>query len=149
MRKVLQLDSKNLKNLHSLRAEVLRPGLPIKSSYYSEDTHQSTIHLAFKASDNQLCSIATFIKESSPLFAEEHQYRLRGMATAKDHRKRGLGSSLLHEAFNILKEKEVNILWCNARVLAISFYKKLGFETIGEQFDIPRIGPHFVMKKLL
>lgn len=37
------------------------------------------------------------------------------------------------------------VLWCNARVGALGFYLRLGFATIGEEFEIAGIGPHFVM----
>ncbi|MBG31354.1 MAG: hypothetical protein CMI31_15360 [Opitutae bacterium] len=37
-------------------------------------------------------------------------------------------------------------IWCNARLAAIPLYKRLGFEEVGQPFDIPGIGPHLVMR---
>jgi len=149
MQKVIQLNSANLHHLHALRSQVLRPGLPIEASYYPEDTQDETLHLAIGDNQEQLSAIATFIEQKSPLFAQQQQYRLRGMATAELKRRQGLGSRLLLAAFLILKGRNIELIWCNARVNALSFYKYHGFKIIGEEFDIPGIGPHFIMKKLL
>jgi predicted GNAT family N-acyltransferase len=53
----------------------------------------------------------------------------------------------LQKAVQILKEKSNNILWCNARIAAVDFYKKHGFQTFGEKFDILYVGEHYVMLK--
>jgi hypothetical protein len=37
-------------------------------------------------------------------------------------------------------------VWCNARTPAVGFYEKLGFSTIGEEFELPPIGPHYLME---
>jgi len=37
------------------------------------------------------------------------------------------------------------LLWCNARVPAVAFYERAGFEVRGEPWDEPHIGPHVAM----
>ena len=39
------------------------------------------------------------------------------------------------------------MLWCNARLVAVEFYKYNGFKIIGNLFDIAGIGPHYYMYK--
>ena len=34
----------------------------------------------------------------------------------------------------------------NARTLAVPFYRAHGFVSVGEEFEIPDVGPHFVMR---
>ena len=51
------------------------------------------------------------------------------------------------KAFKLLQKKDVDIIWCNARLGAFNFYKKLGFEVIGDIFNIKDIGPHYYMFK--
>ena len=51
------------------------------------------------------------------------------------------------QAFQEIKKKEGTLLWCNARLIAVEFYKKLGLQTIGKEFDISDIGPHYLMYK--
>jgi hypothetical protein len=41
----------------------------------------------------------------------------------------------------------VKYLWCNARVVAVNFYEKQGLAKMGESFDIPQVGEHYVMFK--
>ena len=37
-------------------------------------------------------------------------------------------------------------LWCNARTPALSLYRRAGFEATSEEFQTPRIGPHYRME---
>ena len=79
----------------------------------------------------------------------EKQFQLRGMATKENYQGKGFGKMLMTKSEELLKEKEVIIVWCNARIVALDFYKKQGFIIIGKEFDIPQIGGHFVMYKKL
>jgi predicted GNAT family N-acyltransferase len=38
-------------------------------------------------------------------------------------------------------------LWCNARVPALGFYLRAGFEVEGDEFEIDGIGPHVVVTR--
>jgi GNAT superfamily N-acetyltransferase len=72
-------------------------------------------------------------------------YQLRGMATAEEARNGGLGGALVHACTAYARNQNAQVLWCNARIVALEFYRKLGFDTIGPQFDVPDVGPHFRM----
>ena len=67
------------------------------------------------------------------------------MATEENHRKRGYGKEIMKKAFTEIREKRGDLIWCNARLVAVDFYKKLGMQTTGEMFDISDIGPHYLM----
>jgi ribosomal protein S18 acetylase RimI-like enzyme len=69
------------------------------------------------------------------------------MATHPDYQKKGFSSSLLKTGFPIVKQNLCSIVWCNARSPVVGFYEKLGFKIIGNRFEIPEIGPHFLMVK--
>ncbi|MGI8983191.1 MAG: GNAT family N-acetyltransferase, partial [Acidimicrobiales bacterium] len=36
-------------------------------------------------------------------------------------------------------------LWCNARMSAVGFYLRAGFEVVSDEFDVAGIGAHVVM----
>jgi ribosomal protein S18 acetylase RimI-like enzyme len=72
-------------------------------------------------------------------------YQLRGMATAPEARGRGLGRALVHACIAFAREDGAELVWCNARVGAVGFYHKQGFEIVGDEFEIPDVGPHFRM----
>lgn len=72
-------------------------------------------------------------------------WRLRGMATEPDVRGAGFGTALLAACMEHVAASGGGELWCNARVPAVGFYQRAGFEVVSEAFDIAGIGPHVVM----
>ena len=129
-----------------LRQEVLRKGKPFSSTIYDKDNNLNTFHLACLEQEKIICC-ATFYPEPLKDVLSNNSYRLRGMATDENYRRRGAGKKLVTEAFKKLKAKKADLLWCNARLVAVEFYKTLGFKTKGELFDIKDIGPHYLMFK--
>jgi hypothetical protein len=76
-------------------------------------------------------------------------WQLRGMATNTEHQGKGFGRILLTGAEKILIDlSPIRLLWCNARVKAVPFYQKLGWEIISDVFE-KTAGPHRQMKKKL
>ena len=71
------------------------------------------------------------------------------MATHPDHRAKGVGTKLMHFAFDHLNSLKADVLWCNARENALAFYERLGLVIEGPPFDIAGIGEHFLMYKKL
>jgi predicted GNAT family N-acyltransferase len=113
---------------------------------YQGDEAESTIHLgAFW--DEKLISIGTFIQAAHPELAASLPYQLRGMATDPHYRRQKAGSTLLFRAEELLKQKNCDLLWCNARYHIKDYYTHMGFEELGGIFEIIPIGPHVVMYK--
>ncbi|WP_417855306.1 GNAT family N-acetyltransferase [Xanthomarina gelatinilytica] len=129
-----------------VRQPVLREGKPIEACVFDWDTEEDTFHLGlfFKS---HLIGVASFMKNNSPIFSEPRQYQLRGMAILKEFQQKGLGKQLIDEGENILIQKKVDLLWFNAREIAVEFYKSKGFLISGDAFTIPNIGIHYVMLK--
>lgn len=142
-------------NLREIKAEetwpvrhpVLRAGRPLEDVYMEADEKESTFHLGVFYNQN-IVAIASFMEDSHPDFSGV-QSRLRGMAVLPEFRKKGLAELLLTKGEALLKERGRTLLWFNARIVALSFYKNLGYEIVGDEFDIPKVGPHFRMKKSL
>ena len=134
------------KDIRPLRNLVLRPNLPIETTYYDLDNDIKTFHLA-SIMDNTIISIGTFYPENDIELQTKNGYRLRGMATHPKFRRKSAATKLMKESFVLLKEKKCDVLWCNARLVAVEFYKSLGFKITGKIFDIPSIGPHYKMYK--
>jgi|TARA_B110000305_G_scaffold237204_1_gene299986 predicted GNAT family N-acyltransferase len=131
---------------YSVRKEVLRNNLPLPEAMEG-DFEKFTFHLGMFL-NTELIGVATFMKNKNSSF-NGVQYQLRGMATCQNYQHRGVGRKLLFKGIAILKKRNVEVLWCNARVTALSFYDKLGFISVGEEFEIHLVGPHFVMFKKL
>ena len=125
-----------------IRLEVLRKGIDLPYKF-KEDLKDDTFHLGVFYKE-KLVTIATFIKNKLKDL-EGEQYQLRGMATLPEVRGKGFGKVIIEEAVKILKEKNVDFLWCNARKEVTSFYEKLNFVKLGEEFMVEKVGPHFKM----
>lgn len=125
-----------------LRHKVLRPTLPFESSIMPNDGDASSIHFACFNGDTVL-SVASFFQEPFASMPEKSAYRLRGMATQTNEQGKGYGTKILTEAKRYLKTNtKTKLVWCNARTTAFGFYENCGFNIVGEEFDIPNLGPH-------
>lgn len=131
-----------------IRQAVLRKGKPLTACVFEGDEQADTFHLgAFE--ERELLGIVTLMANKNAKFSPEDQYQLRGMAVMPNARKKGLARLLLEKSEELLLGKNIKLLWCNARKKAVGFYAKQGFETRGESFEIPQIGTHFLMYKIM
>ncbi|HEY2769303.1 MAG TPA: GNAT family N-acetyltransferase [Solirubrobacteraceae bacterium] len=76
-------------------------------------------------------------------------WRIRGMATAPEARGRGAGSAVLAALIAHAAEHGATRVWCNARIGARSLYERAGLHVASEEFEVPEIGPHYVMEMAL
>ena len=132
-----------------LRSLVLRNGLPESECLFEHDKLSTTFHLGYVDEEGQIVCILTCMKENHGKLPKD-AYRLRGMATHPDSRRKGYAAELLNAAITHLKTQlNIEYLWFNARTIAFPFYEALGFEFMSDEFDIPSIGPHREMFKML
>ncbi len=150
----LQIVQVDAEVVRPLRSSVLRPGQPAEALIYDGDDHPQACHVAAELAD-EVVGIATVYPEAPPasystllpavLYAGETSFRLRGMAVASDQQGRGIGAQCLKACFAHIREQGGTHMWCNARVGALTFYERMGLESVGPEFDIPGIGPHYLM----
>lgn len=130
---------------HTLRQRVLRPNQRLDELVYPGDGEHTTFHLGAITAQNQVVGIGSFYLAKHPLEPQKGDWRLRGMAVDPRWQNQGVGQRLVGEGTKAVGERGGTRLWCNARVTAMGFYEKLGFVTQGQAFDIPKVGPHYVM----
>lgn len=145
---VLQTKQVAVEQILPLRRDILRPGKTLEQSRFDGDLDPHTFHLALFENEKVL-SVASFMANHSDKLPHSRQYQLRGMAVAKDRQGKGLGKILFQKGEDILREKGIEILWFNARSHAVPFYEKAGCTVVGNEFQIPNVGPHFLMIKKL
>ena len=130
----------------TVRLPVLRPGMPPESPILEHDDDPGTRH--FGAFDGaRLVGVATFFAEPCAGRPGPYAWRLRGMATLHDMQGRGAGRALVEEGVRVATASGAALMWCNARVGACGFYEKLGFVAVGDEFELPVAGKHYVMIK--
>ena len=127
-----------------LRQSELRPGRPLAAAKFTGDDLPSTKHFgAFQGND--LVGIASLFLAEMPEHPGINAWQLRGMATAPAVRGAGFGRALVAACVAFATESGKPLIWCNARTSAVEFYRKLGWEILGAEFEVPDVGPHFHM----
>lgn len=136
-----------------LRQRVLRPHQTIADQVYEGDGAPGAAHFAVFAEDvagGQPIGIASITPEPHPVSPAPGDWRIRGMATDPDAgRGVGAGARLLQACLDHARAEGGARVWCNARSPAVGFYARAGFTIEGDEFELPAIGPHFLMSLLL
>jgi GNAT superfamily N-acetyltransferase len=132
--------------LYVLRRDVLRPGQPLNAAMHDYDFKPDTFHVAAFGPLHQVAACATFYPEPAPYDANDNAWRLRAMASLPELRGQGYGAAALRYGITEIRRRGGTLLWCNARSGALGFYERIGFSTVGDEFEIESIGPHFVME---
>jgi len=144
---MIEIRSIQAEQTYPIRKEELRKNVSL-SHVMAGDEEPDTLHLGIFLS-GELVGIVSLMRGTIPFFKDSPQYQIRGMATSGTHQGKGFGKRLLKEAENRLKAKGVEVIWCNARVVALDFYLKMGYAIHGTVFELPEIGPHYKMYKRL
>lgn len=108
-----------------IRHQVLWPDKPL--SFCEVGSDDSAIHYGAFVDEKLVCVASVYI--------DKHEARLRKFATLPKYQKQGIGSKVIARIINDLKLKNVSYLWCDARISAASFYKKLGLNIEGKEFQ--------------
>lgn len=132
------------KDCYELRLKVLKRKEWDYAYQYSGDEETTTFHLGIFHED-RLVTIASFFANSNEHIVAQNPIQLRGMATLSEYQGKGLGRLMIQAAIEESKKRDHDLLWCNAREEAVKFYEKLGFQIRSNRFEIPKVGPHFVM----
>ena len=155
--KALQLQPEEIQQL---RNEVLWPHKSFENCILETDRLSSTFHFGVKV-DGLTVATVTFQQEKSDKLKQdsskdvsqdalqEKQYRLRAMAVREGYRGQGFGDAIVEAGLNHLRELGVEVVWCDARVAALNFYRRLHFNELEEEYEIPIIGMHRFMWKVL
>lgn len=130
---------------YDLRLRVLWPHKErIENCVIDIDNREDAIHLG-TFDGERIVAIGSLFKSDTPKIQHKEKYRLRAMASDPEYRGRGAGEMLVRKAIEILRSKNMDVLWCDARLTAIGFYEKIGFNVIDEIYEVPIIGPHKFM----
>ncbi len=132
-----------------LRHAILRPHQPIEALVFGGDDAPDALHVgAFIG--HELVGIASVSRDPLPGETGQRIWRLRGMATVEKVRGIGCGRALVEACVAHVLTHNGTLLWCNGRTSAMGFYRSLGFETRGDEYDSPAgTGPHYVFVRQL
>jgi predicted GNAT family N-acyltransferase len=129
-----------------LRQRVLRPHQTVAEQVYAGDDAPGAAHFAAYDEEGRVVGIASVTPEAYPMGGGSGDFRIRGMATDPESgRGRGLGGALLRACLDHARGAGAARVWCNARSPVRGFYEREGFVVEGQEFELPEIGPHFLM----
>jgi predicted GNAT family N-acyltransferase len=139
---LVRIEQVGFERVRPLRAAVLRPGLPVELAHYEQDEMSTTVHLAALDGADEVVACSTWSPEP---WDGRPGWRLRGMATADSVRGQGVGGLLVEAGLEVGVAVGAEVAWCNARTGALGFYRRFGFEPVGEEFHVQHAGPHYRM----
>lgn len=140
------IQQQELAEIIPLRQQLLRPGRPAASCYFTGDDGSQPSHHFGALVDDQLVAIASIYATHYPLDDTLPGWQLRGVATLAQYRGRGLASALVREAVAFAAMQGASLVWCNVRSKAQGMYSRQGFYAVGDEFMIADIGWHRLMR---
>lgn len=129
-----------------VRQPVLRKGMPVATCHFVGDELDTTTHFGFFENEI-LIGVVSLFETKNGTFIDSKQFQIRGMAVLENHQEKGIGKALIHHCETFVTQKKSQLIWFNARENALPFYTKMGFEVIGNPFEIDTIGIHYLMNK--
>jgi GNAT superfamily N-acetyltransferase len=127
-----------LARTRGLRRDILRPHETVAEMAAHEPADAFAVG-AFEG--NELVAVGFIAPDGEP-----GGWRIRGMATAPPARGIGAGTAILDALLRHANKHSARRIWCNARTPARAFYERAGLHVVSEEFELPEIGPHFVME---
>jgi GNAT superfamily N-acetyltransferase len=152
----IAVDLVDLDATFALRKAVLRPWLTpeeAQATWAGTPAQFQVGALRDGPEGRQLVSTAGFLIEAHPDYLADFgpaPWRLRGMATLPEARGRGLGGRVLDFGIAEIARRLAAAgaasatLWCSGRTVAQRFYERHGFAAVGEVYETPGTGPHYV-----
>ena len=134
---------------HPLRRTVLRDGTKADQVVFDGDDESTTFHLGVRDGD-ALIAISTWMARRYPDLPAIAGYQLRGMAIEPTRRAGGVGTLLLDGGIDRCRSQAANLVWARARLTALGFYERHGFETRGPEYtDLTTGLPHIDIVRIL
>ena len=135
---------------YDLRTAVLRADTPTSDPKYAEDTKQGTVHLGIFDENKTLIATSTWVINPWQHDLLVTAVQLRGMAVATSHQKSGLGKLLLDAGIVHAKTLDAKYIWAKARDLALAFYLRNNFVSVGDGFTegVTQMPHHLVVREI-
>ncbi|WP_290792024.1 GNAT family N-acetyltransferase [Flavihumibacter sp. UBA7668] len=117
-----------LKEVLAIRQEVMYPGKSIELANVQGD--ETAIHWGLQINNKTVSVISLFDSEK---YGKSLQFRK--FATLTIEQGKGYGTMLLNAVVDYAVEKRYQAVWCNARLTALSWYQKFGFQQEGHVWN--------------
>ena len=129
-----------------LRSAVLRPDvakIAAGLAYYEDD---GAVHFGAYLKGT-LIAVATFTPFAESGERDLESYQLRGAATHSNFQGQGVGQTMIGAGIGECFRRGASSIWCDGRSSAKTFYERLGFTPVGEEFQTAS-GLHYRFRRL-
>lgn len=135
--------------LLAVRASVFIEEQHVPPDLERDDDDARALHVLARALDGAAIGTGRLLVEGGP---GDDAYAATGrigrMAVLPDWRRRGVGASLLHALLDLARDRALARICLHAQRDAVAFYRRFGFETLGDEFVEAGI-PHISMWRAL
>jgi predicted GNAT family N-acyltransferase len=135
---------------YALRTAVLRDGDASRSVVFPEDHDPGAFHLGVRADDGRLVATSSWIPRPLAGHEDVRAVQLRGMATATELQRSGVGGLLFEAGVARSTELGFDLVWARARDSALPFYAQHRCVVLGDGFidDTTGLPHHIVVRQL-
>jgi len=137
--KIIDHGTPDYQRMVQLRNEILRKPLGL---YFTEEElekeKQEILIGAFE--DDKMLACCMLVREA------DRTMRLRQMAVINNLQGKGVGRAIMQFAENVARDLGYRKMTMHARISAVGFYEKLGYQAYGDLFEEVTI-PHVMMEK--
>jgi GNAT superfamily N-acetyltransferase len=139
--KIIDHGSPEYQQMVQLRNDILRKPLGLNFDPGELDKEKDEVLIAAFEEEKMLGCCMLVKSDTSTV-------RLRQMAVLNNLQGKGIGRALMQFAENIARDLGYKKLMMHARVTAVGFYEKLGYQVVGDIFEEVTL-PHNTMEKSL
>lgn len=138
----------NAIDTRELRCRVLQLHQTQDECQYAGDFDEESAHFGAFENEN-IVGILSCYPQKNALINQSSAWQLRAVAVSEHIQGQGIGKLLLNVVERHTIDAGGQCLWANARKSAIGFYKKAGYQVMGDEFHRSNIGPQQLVFKNL
>ena len=117
-----------------LRSGVLKPNPAKVSAGLVQYEDAASIHLGADVG-GELVAVVSFTPFAEDGTRDLASYQLRGAATQASFQGQGIGHKLIATGIHACFQRGASLVWCDGRSAAKTFYERLGFKSVGPEFE--------------
>jgi aminoglycoside 6'-N-acetyltransferase len=136
----LEVREAGVSEVRALQLSIMRPEGPLPTDH---PLPPDAVHVG--AFDDGMVVAAASILENpwaGPGELADPAWQLRSMVVRADRRGSGAGARVLEQAVASARSRGAAALWATARVRALGFYTRRGWQVVGPEWIKPGVGPH-------
>lgn len=118
----------------------LRPMQSVEACVFEGDVASDADHLVARL-DGEIVGIASVVPSARPR-GPENGRRIRMVGVAPAHRGKGIGVELTAACVGRAVARGASEVWLSSRAHLVGWYRAMGFDVVGPEYDKPPVGPH-------